>query len=148
MSRDSIRGFAAGLLFAAIVIGGFYYFIEKNSQQDLKLEDLKQASIEMGYELVEKESTNKEAINQETTPKKEETQTITPSESETYQFQIPTGMGSDDISRLLFENNIIEDADQFEIYLKDHDLAKKIQIGTYQLHKGMTFEEISDTITK
>ena len=144
-----MRGFAAGLLFAAIVIA-IYYYIEENKQPDMTFDELKQAGQEMGYELVSKEMPDEEEKLPEKTVATDVStnETSDVSQVQTFQLQITDGMGSDDIALILFEKGIIENTDQFETFLKDHDLTKKIQIGAFQLTAGMSFKEISDIITK
>ena len=145
MSRDSIRGFAAGLLFSTIIIGSYYY-LEENKQQELTIKELEKASAELGYELIKQsKETNVEDATEVTASNKEEAST---SEAVKYTLTITSGMGSDDIAQILSENNIIENSEIFEAYLKDNHLTKKIQIGEFELITGMSIEEIATIITK
>lgn len=143
MSRDSIRGFAAGLLFSTIIMGSYYYF-EEDKQQELTIEQLGEASAALGYERNNKNQHNKEAAIVNTY----DTEVESISEPATYKIIIAYGMGSDDIARILIENNMIESSDDFEAFFKDNQLTKKIQIGEFQLTKDMTIEEIANIITK
>lgn len=148
MSRDSIRGFAAGLLFSTIIIGSYYY-LEENKQQELTIKELEKASAKLGYELINKNKQSKETNVEDTTEvtasNKEEAST---SEAVKYTLTITSGMGSDDIAQILSENNMIENSEIFEAYLKDNHLTKKIQIGEFELITGMSIEEIATIITK
>lgn len=145
MSRDSIRGFAAGLLFSTIIIGSYYY-LEENKQQELTIKELEKASAELGYELIKQsKETNVEDATEVTASNKEEAST---SEAVKYTLTITSGMGSDDIAQILSENNMIENSEIFEAYLKDNHLTKKIQIGEFELITGMSIEEIATIITK
>ena len=145
MSRDSIRGFAAGLLFSTIIIGSYYY-LEENKQQELTIKELEKASAELGYELIKQsKETNVEDATEVTASNKEEAST---SEAVKYTLTITSGMGSDDIAQILSENIMIENSEIFEAYLKDNHLTKKIQIGEFELITGMSIEEIATIITK
>lgn len=143
MSRDSIRGFAAGLLFSTIIIGSYYYFKE-DKQQELTIEQLGEASAALGYERNNKNQHIKEAAIVNIY----DTEGESTSEPATYKIIIAYGMGSDDIARILIENNMIESSDDFEAFFKDNQLTKKIQIGEFQLTKDMTIEEIANIVTK
>ena len=148
MSRDSMRGFAAGLLFSTIIIGSYYY-IEEDKQQDLTIEQLEEASTELGYELINKKEQSKESLTEEATDitidDKVEISTSEPVPV-THSLTITNGMGSDDIALILFENSMIESSEDFEAFFKDNNLTKKIQIGEFELTKGMSFEEIAGII--
>ena len=148
MSKDSMRGFAAGLLFSTIIIGSYYY-IEVDKQQDLTIEQLEEASTRLGYELINKNEQSKESLAEVTaditTGDKAEVSTSEPVPV-TYSLTITNGMSSDDIALILFENSMIESPEDFEAFFKDNNLTKKIQIGEFQLTKGMSFEEIANII--
>ncbi|MEH6940402.1 endolytic transglycosylase MltG [Bacillus sp. JJ722] len=136
MTRGSIRGFAAGLLIATLIIGGFY--IDKNNKEkSLSLAELKAASNKLGYELVEK---TKPAVSK---PSK-----TTTSQPITYKLAIKKGMSSEDIGAILKKNNIIKDTSLFASYLRKNHLTTKIQIGEFTVTSDMTTAEIANTITK
>ncbi|WP_067730429.1 MltG/YceG/YrrL family protein [Oceanobacillus damuensis] len=66
---------------------------------------------------------------------------------ESYTLTINPGMASSDISSLLAENNIIENASEFNNYLDEHDYSLKVQIGTYELTSDMSFYQIAEKIS-
>ena len=139
-----MRGFAAGLLFSTIIIGSYYY-IEENKRQELTIEQLEEASIALGYELINSNEYKAQVAAAITT---DENVGVTTSESPTFTLTITSGMGSDAIALILSENKIIESSVDFEAFFKDNNLTKKIQIGEFPLTKGMSFEEIANIITK
>jgi len=150
MSRDSIRGFAAGLLFSTIIIGSYYY-LEENKQQELTIEQLKEASAKLGYNLSNKNEHSKENVVEEVqaiTIEDEDEAEASTSEPIPFSLTIKNGMGSDDIAQILYENKMIESTEGFEAFFKDHNLTKKIQVGDFQLTKGMPIQDIANIITK
>ena len=161
MSRESIKGFALGLFVSTAFLGG-YYFLEEKDKKEITIEQLEEASEELGYTLVktgddsaeEKESMKEveEPFSQESDslPKIQTSGNSTKASSEviSYTLTISTGMGSDKIALILFENNIIENADNFEQYLKENNIARKIRVGEFQLTNEMSFERIASIVTK
>ena len=141
MNRGSLRGFASGLLIATVLVGGLYY-IEESDDKPLTLEELTMESERLGYTLTKKEEDTPSQVS------------ITPSSvekgeelSKSYQLDITYGMNSEDIADLLQRNEIIDDANRFQNYLKDNKLTTSIQIGSYDLIETMTYEQIAQTIT-
>ncbi|MGM8214116.1 hypothetical protein ACLIA0_00925 [Bacillaceae bacterium W0354] len=61
---------------------------------------------------------------------------------------ISRGMTSIDISNVLFENNIIDDADRFNQFLEQNGYSRKIQLGEYEVSDKMSDEQIANIITK
>ncbi|OZU90666.1 hypothetical protein CIL03_02160 [Virgibacillus indicus] len=61
---------------------------------------------------------------------------------------IESGMPSSSISDALAENNIIDDAEEFNQYLQDEEYSLKVQLGSFDLSSDMSFYEIAEAITK
>ena len=141
MNRGSLRGFASGLLIATVLVGGLYY-IEESDDKPLTLEELTTESERLGYTLTKKEedTPSQVSITPSSVEKGEELST-------SYQLDITYGMNSEDIADLLQHNEIIDDANRFQNYLKDNKLTTSIQIGSYDLIETMTYEQIAQTIT-
>jgi len=141
MNRGSLRGFASGLLIATVLVGGLYY-IEESDDKPLTLEELTTESERLGYTLTKKEedTPSQVSITPSSVEKGEELST-------SYQLDITYGMNSEDIADLLQRNEIINDANRFQKYLKDNKLTTSIQIGSYNLIEAMTYEQIAQTIT-
>ena len=141
MNRGSLRGFASGLLIATVLVGGLYY-IEESDDKPLTLEELTTESERLGYTLTKKEedTPSQVSITPSSVEKGEELST-------SYQLDITYGMNSKDIADLLQHNEIIDDANRFQNYLKDNKLTTSIQIGSYDLIETMTYEQIAQTIT-
>ena len=149
MSRDSIRGFAAGLLFSTIIIGSYYY-LEENKQQELTIKQLEEASAKLGYKLSNKNEHSKEenVVEEKQDITIEDEVEASTSDPVKFSLTIKNGMGSDDIAQILYENKMIESTEGFEAFFKDRNLTKKIQVGDFQLTKGMPIQDIANIITK
>ncbi|MGJ9456975.1 hypothetical protein [Oceanobacillus sp. CF4.6] len=101
------------------------------------------------------ETNSKEQDNasEEVEAKQEETEESTSTnEDETedavsYTLTISPGMASSDISSLLAEYQIIENASEFNSYLDEHEYSLKVQIGSYDLSSGMSFYQIAEKIS-
>lgn len=134
MTRSGIRGFAAGLLVAALICGGYYYLNEPKPVKDeaLSLAELQKASEKLGYNLVEKPSVKETLL----------------AKPVTYKLVIKKGMSSEDIGELLKKNKIIKDTSHFARYLQQHQLTTKLQIGEYLLKDTMSTDQIADMITE
>jgi|SRR5699024_4798601 len=68
-------------------------------------------------------------------------------ESTTYSLTINEGMASSEISSVLEDNNIIDDAEKFNRFLETEGYELKVQIGTYEVSNNMDYEEIAHIIT-
>lgn len=63
-------------------------------------------------------------------------------------FTIQRGMSSGKVAALLKEKGLIEDADDFNMYIIRQGKASTIKIGTYTLPKGVSYKEIVSIISK
>lgn len=68
--------------------------------------------------------------------------------NKTYTLKIKSGMPSSDISDLLEENDIIDDASEFNKYLEKHNYSEKVQLGKFKVSSDMSLYEIAEAITK
>ncbi|MYL33465.1 hypothetical protein GLW08_09225 [Pontibacillus yanchengensis] len=88
--------------------------------------------------------------NQSTSTKEEqnsENNTASSPEKELLTLTINQGMYSKSISRKLNEMGLVEDTKAFNQYLEMNDFSRYIQVGSYELKKDMTYEEIANAIT-
>lgn len=65
-----------------------------------------------------------------------------------YSLTISPGMASSDISALLAEQNIIDNASEFNRYLDEHEYSLYVQIGTFEVSSDMSFYEIAERIAR
>lgn len=64
-----------------------------------------------------------------------------------YKLVVKDGMDSLQVSNLLQQAAIINDAEVFNTYLMKEKLNRSIQIGTYELTSRMSFEKLANIIT-
>lgn len=65
-----------------------------------------------------------------------------------YTLSIRSGMNSIQISNLLEQNNIVQDANEFQNFLLKNNLNRYIQIGAYEVSNQMSYEDIARIITR
>lgn len=78
----------------------------------------------------------------------EDNEEALPPEKTEITFTISSGMWSEDVSRILKSAGLVDDAVEFNTYLKNNGYQSKIQTGNYTMEKGADFKEIADKITK
>lgn len=67
--------------------------------------------------------------------------------SSTVTITVEPGMASSQISQMLEEEGIIDDAGEFSQYLIEHDYHMLIQLGEHELETGMSHYEIAEELT-
>lgn len=154
MSRQSLRAFSFGIIFTTIIFAIIYYFqpgIKQNQTEELKAylqqNNLKTISTKEYQELTEaKEKLAKlEKENTNTSHAKEASQEV--KQVFIYSLFVKKGMTSTEVATQLQKAHIINNAQQFNHYLKEHHLQNKIQTGTYDLNNQMSISEIATIIT-
>ncbi|MCM3738729.1 hypothetical protein M3210_00480 [Oceanobacillus luteolus] len=90
----------------------------------------------------EKDNDKKEDKEKEQKEKNKEKQTAS-----TVTFTVEPGMASSQISDMLEDLGIIEDAKEFSKYLDEHDYSLRIQMGSHELETGMSHYEIAERLT-
>jgi hypothetical protein len=65
-----------------------------------------------------------------------------------YKLTIKAGMTTSEISDLLEQNGIISDSFEFDQYLIKGDYHQKVQLGTFEVQKGMDFYQLANILTK
>jgi len=63
-------------------------------------------------------------------------------------FTIKSGMSSGQVSKLLVEKGVVDNADDFNQYIVSVGKASVIRVGTYTIKKDATYKDIVDNITK
>ncbi|KGX85034.1 endolytic transglycosylase MltG [Pontibacillus marinus] len=159
--KHTIRAFALGLATATALLTFTYY--QTNDQNESKaltdqeaithLESndyhvLSQSSFEDLKE-EKKESQPDQADSKRDDKKQSETKEKDQKDTsqQPYSLTIEPGMLSSSISDELKKAGILEDKAKFEVFLKDHEYSRAIQIGTYSITRDMSYEEIAKKIT-
>lgn len=84
-------------------------------------------------------------------PTKEPTATVTPTKAPvtgTTTVKIERGMTATKVARLLESAGAVDSATEFASYLRDNNLADEINIGTFLIPAGATYEEIGKLLTE
>lgn len=63
-------------------------------------------------------------------------------------FSVISGMTSVEVAEKLETLGVIDDADSFDRYLMANNMAKTLQNGDYELHSGMSYEELAEMLIK
>lgn len=172
MNKQNMRSFAFGIFITVCLIGSVYLgqddekgkasgiansksLLEKNGYVVLSKNEFNGLQEKAGNQnkntgIEEKTETSPEKTQKE--PQKEEItnnegQAAAPSVKE-YQLEVISGMSSNEIARVLAENNIISSDTEFDNYLKQNNYQTKIQIGSYSITNQMSYEQIAKIITK
>ncbi len=146
MTKEMIKGMAAGILFASISIGIYFYVFQEKPSEKLSFSDIEQAASSEGYVLMKEEDAEKEKEEpQKTATKLPETKE---SGMGAYTLVVKAGMTPEDIGDLLAQNGIIEDSSVFSKYMADRNRTTQIQVGEYIVTKEMSLKQIVNTVTK
>lgn len=121
---------------------------ESNSNKN----DSKNKKDNQSKEETSDESSNNEADEEvdeeEEIEEKEEVEEEPENNVIQYTLTISPGMASSDISALLAEQNIIENASEFNSYLDEHAYSLRVQIGTFEVSSDMSFYQIAERIAR
>ncbi|MFC0270005.1 hypothetical protein ACFFIX_00840 [Metabacillus herbersteinensis] len=168
MSKNGFQSFAAGMIAATSVLSATF-FLSGNAptadevalQKEVTETDVKDYLAKSGqmtitneeYETLIKakdQAANKE--QQKATEKTAETevkeQEDKPVEIKKYSVQIREGMTTGEVSDLLEQNGIITSAKDFNQYLIKGNYHREVQLGTFEVMQGMSFEELTEAITR
>ena len=108
-------------------------------------------TTEVTTEATTEVSTEKEEV---TTEKEAETTTEKATEEpaktsdETVTIVVESGMYSEEVAERLMEAGIIDDAYDFNIWLESTGYATALEVGEFQVKKGMSYEEIAQVLTR
>lgn len=70
------------------------------------------------------------------------------STKETVVVNISKGMSSGDVSEMLYALKVIDDIQEFSMYLHDNGYSLKVKIGEFDVPVDASYEEIAKIITK
>lgn len=108
----------------------------KNENQDEETSNEEADAKEETEEVVEEEEV--EEVEEETV----EEETVT-----TVSINIPSGMASLDVSRLLENENVVDDAEEFNEYLLQNGYSQRVQLGSHELTTDMSFFEVAEALS-
>lgn len=53
-----------------------------------------------------------------------------------------------DVAERLYEEGLVEDSEEFRVYMGENGYAKNLCVGEFSLKKGMTYKEIAEVLTQ
>lgn len=140
---------------ACILTGIFLYFsfqteadsqlLEKNTTLSEEVSELQLKLQKTEEELAHLQTLRAEAERPQSNEDTEDTEDENPVTK--ISLRIEPGTTSKEVANELENAGIIEDADALNIYLKDHQLEKSIQVGEYTIDATMSIEAIAQLIT-
>ena len=104
-------------------------------------------------ETTEQQTGETTEITEETTePTKESTEVIGTNEIannqvEKVEFTVTKGMISNKAAKILEDLGVVENGYDFNMYLFNNGYESKLRVGTYEVYKGMSYEELAKIIT-
>lgn len=143
MIKELLRGIGMGCLIA----GGILYFVQQQTSDGAlqkQLADSKEEvailkkELAIAQTLSGKDSIRKPEAEQETIPEQNEADEII-----TKNFTVKAGITPAKLSRELENEQLIQSAEEFELYIIENDYTRKIKTGTYELRSDMRFPEIA-----
>jgi hypothetical protein len=164
MTPNSLRSFALGLLLAATVTGGFYFFgpseaksteTADKTDQTVKTEKLSEDEMieqltSKGFVVQTEDEWNKQiaAVNEKKEEKTEKKPEKKNEEGVVYRtiLNVSMGMTSIDIGNALEEAKIIDDGMKFYKEVENRGLENELRPGTFQIESGMSMDEIISII--
>ncbi|MCO7128302.1 hypothetical protein NIE88_21480 [Sporolactobacillus shoreicorticis] len=175
MTKNEIRGFAAGILLTCAVFAFFYYLIfnqgeQKPMKNTVKQTPLTEATVTQYLASHHRKAIDLDAYNQwlSDTKKateqasKEKTKTDKNSDKEkndkssseskktSYKLHIKSGMTPGDISNELVSAKILKSNQKqdFDSYLHKNKLEKYVQLGSFNVSSDMSIQKLAQVITK
>lgn len=124
--------------------------IVMEQQIDNLKDELAQTNLpieESNGESSSEETEEEESMDSETDEENEGEDEIEEDDRIDFTLTISRGMTSIDISQILYENNIVDNAEQFNQFLEQNGYSRRIQLGENELHSNMNYTEIANVIT-
>ncbi|WP_239984881.1 hypothetical protein [Sporolactobacillus pectinivorans] len=172
LTKNGIRGFAAGILIATAVFAFFYYLIfndgQSSTQKAVKQTPLTEATVTQYLTSHHRRAIDIDAYNQwqadnskaaaktgQTAQKANNTNSkpnAKPGTNNvvTYQLNIKSGMMPSDISSSLVQAKILNSNQQtaFDQYMHTKHLENYVQLGTFTVKSNMSIQQLAQVITK
>ncbi|WP_121662843.1 endolytic transglycosylase MltG [Metabacillus litoralis] len=171
MSKLGFQAFAAGMIVATSVLGGTYLlsdhqsatadseqkevtekqvnqFLKSNGQVSITSEEYEELLALKKVEVVQEDSQNQQQT--ETAKETEQPKEAEEKKEEVikYNITIKEGMTTSEVSDLLEQNAIIASSFEFDQFLIKNNFHTRVQLGTFEVQKGMTFQQLAEAITR
>ncbi|WP_082233830.1 endolytic transglycosylase MltG [Halobacillus massiliensis] len=170
--KKPLQFFSIGLLTATVIISIFYTALPENSSEaakaitdeeiiakleannyqvltDQELFELEARVSEVEkVELLKENKEQKEKIKEDEKNENKEKEITKNKEPSTYKLVIREGTSPTEVYQTLEDKGFINNAESFNTYMNDRNLTEYVQIGEFEIVKGMNRDEIADTITR
>lgn len=158
MKKDQLRFLALGFFLAAILLTVF----QMSGLAGTKNADEKpvtvESSVESAESLVVKESDSKPELSlsneEEITPSSQEDESLESEssqeesvDSDAFVFVVQEGQPTSVVIENLHLTGLIEEPEEVQAYIEENNLANRMQFGSYELSKNMSYQEIISIIT-
>ena len=172
--KHTVRSFSVGLLAAGLIMLVVYLFLDESTkaEHDYNTDEVIAHMEQEGYRIIteeeyismsvaktqqDKQEENKEEpseeeessiIEEEDTSNEVEEETVEEENTPAIKtITIESGMATSQISSMLADQNLIDDAGAFNSYLQEHEYSLRVQMGDHELREGMSFYEIAEAMT-
>jgi len=173
MNKQSLRALSLGFFFSALLVGG-YQLMDRPQAAEQPAENAEETSNMIDSSLALEDSTKADSANseenqaEETDSKESETDTSGDSEEETQEDEtqnnsseedqqdekdetpvviiVKDGQPSSVVAGQLKEEGLIDNSFDFDQFLEKNNYATKIRPGSYEVKKGMDFEQIAGVL--
>ncbi|WP_078552824.1 endolytic transglycosylase MltG [Bacillus alkalicellulosilyticus] len=148
MTKNGLRGLAAGLFIAACILSYMYFFETASNEEpdqgnhmvELTPSEMIERLEEHGFVVLDQEQYDLllhpvESHTDQEEPVYEATIVIEP------------GMTSVDIAQQLERAQIIDDDEAFILFLEEQEVSRSLKAGEFTLHSNMSYQEIVEIIS-
>ena len=153
-----LRGIGIGLCigvavsYTAFKTGNYVSGSESSTSTEQMTEDPTKASEEQAKQEAEAQKASEEKAKQEAEAQKASEEKAKQEEEQknqgqTVEIEVKRGMSSEKIARLLQENGLVDNAADFDKWLKNNKYSNKLHCGTMTIKKGLTYEELAKELT-
>ncbi|MBM7620238.1 Tfp pilus assembly protein PilP [Bacillus tianshenii] len=158
--KTNLRAFAVGIIFATGVMGVAYSIVSSDTlgksevKAYAKENDMHLLTNEEYQELlpsIEEEKPAEQSTEQKppaAEQEKPEEEAQAEEANEPFDVNIPDGMATYEVSELLEAEGVIKDADEFDAFLEDRDIATRVRAGTFTMKKNMSYEEAAGVLIR
>lgn len=163
MTKRGMRGFAAGLWLAAVVMAYFHFTGHETEKTGAEPGEVTQEQVQhflkdQNEVAVSKEdyntlksptdqNSNKNDKQDGKTDQKKKQQNNEKKSTHNTKLKIKKGMTSQEVAEQLEDAKVIKDAEKLQDYLGDHGIEENVQLGSYKLSSDMSLKKIAKKIT-
>lgn len=146
ITEENAKSFLEEQGFYVILSSDYNQLVNENKSLKDELINLEEKYTQSNENSVESEEV--EIKEEQDIEENDEEDDKTNIEVEEFTLTITRGMTSIDISKILFENNLVKDEVEFNQFLENNGFSRKIQLGQFIINPNMSYLEIANVITR